>query len=161
MKIPVTCKCGSHFNAVFDDTATGMGIVRCPKCKTAIQVALPMQDNNDDQTILPSSNDVEAPGTLHANGREYQLEIGDNIVGRRSTTSSATIQLDVNAPYMSRQPIWLRILRQPDGSLRTFISNAKAMNGTTIDGMPLLSGDMIVLKSGSKIKMGNTMVVFE
>lgn len=163
MKIPMTCKCGCRFNAIFDDTATGVGVVRCPKCQNAIRVELPKHESadNDSRTIMPDAQSIDAPGLLLVNGREYNLEIGDNIVGRKAHTSSATIQLDVNDPYMSRQHVLIRVLRQADGSLRTFISNAKAMNGTMIDGVPINDKDMIVLQAGAKIKMGDTIVVFK
>ena len=54
------------------------------------------------QLVMPSSK-PDANAKLMYGGVSYPLEEGQNIVGRKGTTSRATVQIDTADRYMSRQ----------------------------------------------------------
>ena len=89
------------------------------------------------------------------------MEEGQNIVGRKGTTSRATIQIETADRYMSRQHVAITITTLPDGSLKAVLSNYQNKNLTTIDGQPIETGDSIRLTNGNSITMGHTTVTFK
>ncbi len=92
---------------------------------------------------------------------ELELSPGRNIVGRRATTSQATIQIPTDDHYMSRQHCCIDITAKPDGTKKAVLRNFLNKNVTYINGQSLESNDIIRLSDGDTIKMGNTTVTFK
>ncbi len=111
-------------------------------------------------TTGPSPAVQQANPRLVCHGREYTLQIGMNTVGRRSQKKPATVMLDVEDMYMSRQHIAINVTRLPNGSLRATVRNYQNTNATQVAGLPLAQGDEVVLYNGTTIKMGDTEIVY-
>jgi pSer/pThr/pTyr-binding forkhead associated (FHA) protein len=94
-------------------------------------------------------------------GISYNLEEGQNIVGRKGMTSKATIQIATQDRYMSRQHCSITVTTLPDGTKKAVLSNYQNKNLTTIDGQEIETGDAIRLVNGNRITMGHTTVVFK
>ncbi len=158
-------------------------LITCPQCKATLKVKFKELNIMDAQTYYSgASKDGETKyggykdnvetqlhkGTsnvkavyLNVDGKSYPLSIGTNIVGRKGSTSQATVQIETSDHYMSRQHAKIVVTRLPDGRLKAVISNDHNKNITTIDGQDLLQGDAIVLENGDRIVMGNTTVTFK
>lgn len=98
---------------------------------------------------------------LKVDERTYPLAIGVNIIGRKASTSQATVQIETSDRYMSRQHAKIVVSRLPGGKLKAIISNDHNKNISTIDGQDLLQGDAIVLSDGDHIVMGETTVIYK
>jgi len=94
-------------------------------------------------------------------GKEYPLKEGQNIVGRKASTSKANVQIETADRYMSRQHCSITVTTLPDGTKKVVLSNYQNKNATTIDGQSVETGDTIRLTDGNSIKMGHTTVSFK
>ena len=159
----------------------------CPSCKALLQVKFapqqepieaptfiapsPSQSALDGETQLAgagyaatqlvSSSKSKATAKLHFHGVEYELEEGQNIIGRKGTTSKATVQIDTDDRYMSRQHCSITVKTLPDGVKKAVLSNYQNKNLTSIDGQEIATGDEIRLTDGNSITMGRTTVTFK
>ena len=100
------------------------------------------------------------PHLQHA-AQDYPLAEGQNIVGRKGNTSKATVQIDTDDRYMSRQHASITITTLPDGTVKAVLSNYQNKNLTAVDGQEIETGDAIRLADGNSIKMGHTTVTFK
>ena len=98
---------------------------------------------------------------LSFGGKDYPLQEGQNIVGRKGNTSKATVQIETADRYMIRQHCSITVTTLPDGTKKTVLSNYQNKNLTTIDGQPIETGDSIRLTDGNSITMGHTTVTFK
>lgn len=160
--------------------------INCPKCKTLLQVRfLPQQKPVEAHTFYaPQRQAANAGATQLAGGLsaetqlqslakkpkvaklifeevEYALNKGRNIIGRKASTSSATIQIETNDRYMSRMHIVITISALPDGSVKAVLCNDKNKNETRVNGQPVVAGDMIRLEDGNTITMGKTTITYK
>ena len=94
-------------------------------------------------------------------GREYKLEEGQNIIGRKANTSTATIQIETADRYMSRQHCSITVKTLPDGTKKAILSNYQNKNSTKVDGQEIATGDEIRLSDGNSITMGHTTIIFK
>lgn len=163
--------------------------IACPSCQTLLQVRFaPQQEPIEAQTFLGtprSSHPLNEGETLLAVGMSgatrlhiseqqthshtellygsanYPLVEGQNIVGRKGTTSKATVQIETADRYMSRQHCSITVTTLPDGTKKAVLSNYQNKNLTTVDGQPIETGDSIRLTDGNSITMGHTTVTFK
>ena len=161
--------------------------ITCPSCKTILQIKFstqqelqeaktyyaplkkPAADNGETQlaagtneaTLLASPKpDILHEVHLEFEGHSYPLAEGQNIIGRKGNTSKATVQIDTDDRYMSRQHVCITVTTLPDGTVKAVLSNYQNKNLTTIDGQEIETGDAIRLTDGNSIKMGHTLVTF-
>lgn len=161
--------------------------IACPSCRTALKVKFPpQQEPMEAKTYIappkqPADNgatqlaagiggatqlaaDVpkqETTATLLFGGKTYPLEEGQNVVGRKANTSTATVQIETDDRYMSRQHCVVTVTTLPDGTKKVVLCNDQNKNATTIDGVPIEKGDQIRLTDGNGITMGRTTVIFK
>ena len=165
--------------------------ITCPQCKSVLQVKFPPQqapleaetyiapqrqpavDNGATQlggsafgaTMLATPNEKPAKESCNArlvfNDKPYFLEDGQNIVGRKGTTSKATVQIATDDRYMSRQHCSITVTTLPDGTKKAVLSNYQNKNLTSVDGQEIETGDAIRLTNGNRITMGRTTVTFK
>jgi len=159
----------------------------CPSCKTLLQVKFgpqqepveaptyiapsPSQSGLDGATQLASADYAatqlcstpksQATSKLLFHGVVYELEEGQNIIGRKGTTSKATIQIATEDRYMSRQHCAIKVTTLPDGTKKAVLSNYQNKNLTSIDGQEVETGDEIRLTDGNSITMGHTTITFK
>lgn len=162
----------------------------CPSCKVTLQVKFsspqpqeplepktfyappkqPVADNGTTQLAgasygttqyAPKKTSPSSHIRLMFEEKEYALLEGQNIVGRKGTTSKATIQIETEDRYMSRQHCIINVSILPDGSPKAVLSNYLNKNQTSVNGQVIGNGDEIRLTNGDRIKMGHTTVVFK
>lgn len=95
-------------------------------------------------------------GSLRCETGVYPLHLGRNLVGRKSKSSNADVQIPVNDLQMSREHAIIGVTRIADGSIKTLIRNAKEHITTIVDGILLESGDEVVLTNGIILMLGQT-----
>ena len=110
--------------------------------------------------VLTRFSDGEFAVTF--NGQNYgvvKLPNGKSFtVGRRSSDSKAQIQLTPDIA-MSRIHAGMRTV-QVNGQVVYQITSAKANNPVFVNAMPIAPGKACNLKTGDKVQMGNTILVF-
>lgn len=161
--------------------------ITCPQCKAQLRVMFSKQpmapmpcgetqyvrhDNSEtryvdrisadnEETVYAGKKETVAqPGYLSFKGQQYLLSFGDNIIGRRASTSKATIQIATEDRYMSRQHLVISVVKISAEKIRVIVSNYHNKNASYIDGQLLNEGDQLILSNGSVIKMGNTTVTY-
>ena len=112
------------------------------------------------QLYMPTQK-ITSTAKLTFEGNDYPLEEGQNIVGRKGTTSKATVQIATEDRYMSRQHCSITVTTLPDGTKKAVLSNYQNKNLTSVDGQEIETGDEIRLTNGDRITMGHTTVVFK
>lgn len=112
------------------------------------------------QLYMPTQK-TTSTAKLTFEGNDYPLEEGQNIVGRKGTTSKATVQIATKDRYMSRQHCSIKVTTLPDGTKKAVLSNYQNKNLTSVDGQEIETGDEIRLTNGDRVTMGHTTVVFK
>lgn len=102
----------------------------------------------------------DSSAQLVYDGQTYDLEEGQNIVGRKGTTSKATVQIETTDRYMSRQHCSIKVTTLPDGTKKVVLSNYQNKNATMVNGQKIETGDEIRLTDGNSITMGHTTIIF-
>lgn len=145
----------------------------CPQCRCILQIRFaPIISNSDGATQLAydangatqlatSTHKTITSAKLLFDGISYELEEGQNIIGRKGTTSKATVQIATEDRYMSRQHCAINITVLPDGTKKAVLSNYQNKNLTSVDGQEIETGDAIRLTDGNAITMGHTTVTFK
>ena len=116
--------------------------------------------SGETQLVVPSAKASFTPH-LSFDGKDYSLLEGQNIIGRKASSSQATVQIETTDRYMSRQHISITVSTLPDGTKKAVLSNYQNKNQTIVDGQEITTGDKIHLTDGDKITMGHTTVVFK
>ena len=162
--------------------------ITCPKCQAVLQVKFPPQQApleaetyyapkkpavdsgatqlagssfGATQLVTPKEMPKKSNARLVFEEQPYFLEEGRNIVGRKGTTSKATVQIATEDRYMSRQHCSITVTTLPDGTKKAVLSNYQNKNLTSVDGQEIETGDEIRLTNGDRITMGHTTVVFK
>ena len=142
----------------------------CPKCGKRIVVPFYKLKPEDGETQLDGKegsqstqmcgDDILQSCYLLHEGKQYDLAIGSNTVGRLASTSIADVQIDTDDLFMSREHAVINVRRLPNGSLKIDISNFKNKNTTKVNGLLLEHDDDIVLHDDDTIEMGSTSLSF-
>lgn len=163
-------------------------LITCPQCKAQLKVnfsqpqyvASPQnfgetqyvnRDNGEtryvaqtsscsNETMYVGKKEIVTPGYLSFGGQRYPLELGNNVIGRKASTSQATVQIATDDRYMSRQHLHINVIKLSAEKVRVVVSNEHNKNATYVNGQLLNEGDQLILTDGSTIKMGNTTVVY-
>lgn len=117
--------------------------------------------NSGEETQMMSSDVSGKPAHLVCDGVDYLLSEGINIVGRKSESSKATVQIVTDDRYMSRQHGSIKLSTMPDGTQKALISNAENKNRTFINGQELSGNHVLTLSDGDEIKMGHTTLIYK
>lgn len=169
LKSIICPKCKTKLKVPFKQTNNGETQLECYPNSGETQLG---SNHNNGETQLgsfqssgetqlsPIKNEPQTTASLRIDGKNYQLQVGVNIIGRKASTSLATIQIETSDRYMSRQHAKIVVSKMPDGKLKAIISNDRNKNITTIDGQDLLQGEAIVLTDGDRIVMGKTTVTY-
>ena len=151
-------------------------LIACPSCKVTLQIKFEPQKkpleahtyyapkvSNDlcDATELVTSPMPPKSACLICEGCTYNLELGDNIIGRKGISSRASIQIATTDRYMSRQHCRINVSSLPDKSLKVVLCDYQNKNMTSVNDQAIIQGDEIRLMDGDKIKMGETTLTFK
>ena len=102
----------------------------------------------------------ERLGAIRCETETYPLHLGRNLVGRKSKSSNADVQIPVNDQQMSREHAIISITRIADGSIKALIRNAKEYVTTIADGILLEADDVVVLTNGANLMLGQTPMTY-
>ena len=116
-------------------------------------------DNGSTQIGSPKSFVRQA--VLEFEGVSYDLELGQNTVGRKAKSSQASLQIPTADRYMSRQHALVTVTRLRDGGLKATLRNDQNKNDTLVNGQAIENGDEIRLLNGNRITMGHTTLIFK
>lgn len=134
------CKCG-HPNVVFFDT---------------------------DMTIIrnyPQEQHISS-WFLEHNGDRQPLNEGEQTLGRMSSSHEADLEIYTEEDKsVSRIHCLLKVVKLKSGREKVIISDIRGEEkiekmATTVNGMPLANGDLIVLQDGDKVIMGKQTLTF-
>lgn len=116
-----------------------------------------LENSSNEETVIRTQYSGSVTfGHLVLDGKSYPLSIGNNIIGRIGSTSQATIKLETDDMYMSRQHCIIAVNRQSDGSIVTTLRNYQNKNRTAVDGK-VVDDDVTVRIFGEcDITMGHT-----
>lgn len=147
--------------------------IKCPKCGSVLQIRfrvkkeeeqpVPVDADMDEEvtsveTVLPTNKYSKA--MFLYNGIKYELNIGNNVVGRSSSNSSANVQIQCGDIYMSRSHANVNVVKTSSGKLKCIITNGNNKNPIFINGLKLEKTDEVILSHDDEIKMGNTILRF-
>lgn len=146
------------------------GSITCPKCKKSHDAALFSEQMKDIvhtllHTQLHKNKKMLKPGMLEVvEGRcmpqKITLQRGINTIGRKATTSDATIQLDTEDKLISRKHLNIDLIMKPDATFEHRLSDAGSRNGTFHNAERMEAEDVIILQPGDTVKIGHTVFRF-
>lgn len=100
-------------------------------------------------------------GTLVDNlGRTYKLCLGINTIGRKASTSSATVQIVTTDRTMSRSHAVIEV-RNAGGLIVHILKNGANKNPSYHKGSFVGPSDQMILNNGDKVKFGSTELTFK
>lgn len=127
--------------------------VTCPVCKNRrpvgeyINVTAPAP-----AAEKPASAPKPRPGGLLFGGNLYPLAPGRNVIGRKATTSSASLMLPDESRYMSREHFTVEVGPEADGGFSHVLTLYKDnVQPTWVNSTPLMHGERVTLRSGDMI----------
>ncbi len=92
-------------------------------------------------------------------GRTYQLCIGINTIGRKASTSTASVQIITGDLTMSRRHAIIEV--RTDGQTIHILRNGANKNPSYLNGTIIGPRDQFMLNNGDCIRMGNTELIFK
>lgn len=169
-RIFITCpECGQQLS--FEEVPGYQNmVVECPKChfKANANVyqsgaqARGGQGADDMPTQLvfaPSTSvDVGQIRVLSTNEIQY-LKIGSQVIGRRAETGTADIKIS-NDRYMSRRHIQIDVIKKGVGYEHLLVEIGST-NLPKLNGKEIQRGDILKLKFGDVMTLGNTEIRLE
>ncbi len=165
-EMQITCpRCGTNLLVKFKQQAAPVEAhtFYARSQQQADNGATQLGDNQSFETQLstsPAGEQQESSLCLVYQGECYPLSLGRNVIGRRGTTSMATVQIATNDHFMSRQHCIINVSTRADGTMKAVISNYQNKNETAINGRTIATGDAIILQDGNTITMGQTTVTY-
>ncbi len=143
--------------------------IACPICKTTSKYEeyeicsneTPKDDDGPRTQLAPitdyTAKKCIAIGKLQHIDSEalYPLNLGINIIGRKSATSSADVQIETDDKTVSRLHIAIEVVELQSGGHKHYLSNANNKNTTMVNDHKVENDDKLILNSGDIIKMAN------
>lgn len=118
------------------------------------------QHGSGDETRIDSAS-RPAVGVLVDNmGRTYALRSGINTIGRKASSSAATVQIATDDRTMSRSHAVIEV-SNAGGNTIHILRNGANKNPSYLNGSLIGQQDQLILNNGDRIKMGNTEVTFK
>ena len=118
------------------------------------------QCGDSDETRIGSASSP-AVGVLVDNlGRTYQLRSGINTIGRKASSSAATVQIATDDRTMSRSHAVIEV-SNAGGNTIHILRNGANKNPSYLNGSLIGQQDQLILNNGDRIKMGNTKMTFK
>ena len=150
--------------------------ITCPNCKhispfTQFKAVIPREEES--VTCFPGGlvnlptptkeNFIIGRLVIPLSGISYQLLSGKNIIGRKSSASTANFQIETgDNKRMSREHLIIEVKRVPTIGFSHLVSLYKErVNKTFINSTELLWGDTLILQHGDIIKLPDIELKFE
>lgn len=133
--------------------------VNCPQCGVLMQLRFHAGGQPSANTQVPVHGSFHSPALLYKQ-KCYELKDGKNIIGRKATTSAASLQIETADRMMSRQHAMVEVSRTAKGTLHAVISNYQNKNATLVNGVPLQADDKIRLMNQYVVTLGETEMIY-
>ena len=145
-------------------------VVECPKCHFKANVSVYQRglqargghgaDDMPTQLVFaPSTSiDIGQIRVLATNEIQY-LKIGSQIIGRRAQSGNADIKIS-NDIYMSRRHVQIDVVKKAD-SYEHHLVEIGSTNIVKLNGKPIKRNDILKLKFGDVLTLGNTDIRLE
>ena len=118
------------------------------------------QHGSGDETRIDSAS-RPAVGVLVDNmGRTYALRSGINTIGRKASSSAATVQIATDERTMSRSHAVIEV-SNAGGKTIHILRNGANKNPSYLNGTVIGPQDQLILNNGDRIRMGNTEMTFK
>lgn len=183
MEIKIKCPTCGKILRVADSPKIDNSTFTCPVCKEKHKVGNcqryvepPKQKivSEETQYGFASSSSADTDATqyigaptpaaigylLDGAGRKYQLSSGINTVGRKGTTSKATVQIEVDNNFMSRNHAIIEV-KVAGGQTLHIIRNDANKNPSYLNGKIIEADDQLILNDGDRLKFGKTELTFK
>lgn len=149
-------------------------MLTCPVCKYKAKVSLFQQGSavkggngaDDRPTEMGAASQVNRdPGQVKVKqtGQICELRKGSQVLGRLAKTGTADMQIGsdkYNDPYMSRRHVEIDVVDTAHGIEHRLVEIG-SKNIIKLNGKDINRGDVIVLKFGDELTLGETLVVLE
>ncbi|MDR1762352.1 MAG: zinc-ribbon domain-containing protein [Dysgonamonadaceae bacterium] len=141
---------------------------KCPKCKSPIEVAFVLgnKPEDDSETLVLSGAKPATAGSLHVLPNDLTpeqnilLSEGVNIVGRKSAATPSPTAIETTDKLMSRAHIGVEVRKDEKGENIHYLYDNKSKNRTLYNSRYIEPGEVVVLKNGDEIQIGQTRLVF-
>ncbi|MCI7119100.1 MAG: FHA domain-containing protein [Prevotella sp.] len=131
-----------------------------PSCEETQYLGASSQQPGGDETRIGISPIARIGMLVDNKGASYQLCSGVNTIGRKATTSSASIQIATDDRTMSRSHAIIEV-RNAGGQTIHILRNGANKNPSYLNGSIVARQDQLILNNGDHIKMGNTELTFK
>ena len=121
--------------------------------------ASPMQSGGD-ETRIGTAPQAKVGVLVDAHGVTYQLAVGFNTIGRKASSSTASVQIATDDRTMSRNHAVIEV-RNAGGQLLHILNNGANKNPSYLNNALVNQGDQLILNNGDRLKMGNTILTFK
>lgn len=116
--------------------------------------------NGSEATRIGHVPNVAIGSLVDVSGRIYSLRLGINTIGRKASTSTASVQIHTADRTMSRRHAIIDV-RQAGGGIVHILKNGANKNPSYLNGTLIGRTDQFVLNNGDHIKMGSTELTFK
>ena len=113
-----------------------------------------------DETCIGGTSTARVGMLVDNKGASYQLCSGINTIGRKATSSSASVQIATDDRTMSRSHAIIEV-RNAGGQILHILRNGANKNPSYLNGSVIGQKDQLILNNGDRIKMGNTELTFK
>lgn len=169
--IKIKCPWCNAVLSVKDSPENKGKTVTCPVCKRVSKFSefkIVTQVTTEESTqygfVTPEQDCSPIGRILSINdGKTFQLNLGRNVIGRKASNTSASIQIETGScKRMSREHLVIDVKNIPNKGLTHYVSLIKEkVNETFVAGQQLVFGDCITLKHGDKIELPGCALMFE
>ena len=161
-KIRIKCPfCGAVLETL-DNPANYEKTIKCPNCQTKnvfkdFKRVIPKKQSDETRINLPREETIGYLLDLQTH-LQYPLKEGRNLIGRKTvkTPPKADIPIETTDAGMSREHLFIDVMRGRDGHIHVYASNAKNQNPTLVNGVELEDGDKLGLKHGDILRLCDT-----
>lgn len=136
-------------------------VIICPTCKARLRV----QPDTGETQFAEGKSDQKVIGCLVCRGEAYQLSEGVNIIGRKSSKSTATLQIATDDQSMSRRHAEIKVIKLESGRYKAVLRDIREdwkmeKEPMYYTDMKIYPEDQIDLENGDIFKMGDTLVKY-
>lgn len=136
-------------------------IVICPTCRARLRV----HPDTGETQFAEGKSDQKVIGSLICKGEIYRLSEGVNTIGRKSSNSTATLQIATDDKSMSKVHAEIKVIKLESGRYKAVLRDIRAdwkmkekpMYFTDVKIYP---EDQLNLENGDTFKMGDTLVKY-
>ena len=113
-----------------------------------------------DETRIGTAPQAKVGMLVDAHGVTYQLAVGFNTIGRKASSSTASVQIATDDRTMSRSHSVIEV-SYAGGKLLHILKNGANKNPSYLNNALVNQGDQLILNNGDRLKMGNTILTFK